>query len=71
MGYIPHLLVTKTHRPNEALILDRSTSEIGTNKRRLGDHALPTLLARLFASCDGLKHLFFTDSSNFPLKMLV
>jgi len=61
MGNI-RLLVTHSHGPNEALILDWPSSEIWPDERRLGNHPLPPLLLRLRTSLDDLEHLILSDS---------
>lgn len=58
------LLVTQTHWPDEALVLDRPARKVGPDERRLGNHALPALLVRLLARADGLEHLLLTDAAH-------
>jgi len=56
------LLVPQSHGPDEAFVLDGSPREIGPDKRRLGDHALPRLLGNLLARLDDLEQLLLTDT---------
>lgn len=49
-------LVSKTHGSNESLVLDGSSSEVWSNERWLGDHALPSYLK--ISSCS----VIFTES---------
>ena len=58
------LLVTETHGSDEALVLGVASSEVGSDKGRLGDHALPGLFLDLLSGLDNLEHLLFTDTSD-------
>ena len=55
-------LVAQAHGPDEALVLDWAAGEVGPDKGRLRDHALPRLLARLLARLDHLEHLLLADA---------
>jgi len=56
------LLISQTHGPNEALILDRSTREPWANKCRLSNHAFPALLRRLLSRLNHTEHLLLADT---------
>lgn len=58
------LLITETHRSNEALMLGVASSEVGSDKGRLGNHALPSLLLDLLTGLDNLEHLLLADTSD-------
>lgn len=56
------LLVTQTHGPDEALVLDGPPGELGPDKRWLCNHALPALLLRLCTRLDNLEHFILGDT---------
>ena len=56
------LLVTETHGPDEAFVLDGASGEIGPDECWLGDNALPALLVHLLARLDDLEELLFADT---------
>ena len=56
------LLVTQSHGPDEALVLDRSTREAWTDKSRLSDHPLPALLLRLLSRLDNGEHFLLGNT---------
>lgn len=58
------LFVSQTHRSDESFVLDRSTSEVWAHERRFGNHPLPALLRRFFASLYDLEHLLFTNTAD-------
>lgn len=56
------LLVTETHGPDEAFVLDWASGEIGSDECWLSDDALPALLVHLLARLDDLEKLLFADT---------
>ncbi|KAI6759013.1 hypothetical protein HG531_014009 [Fusarium graminearum] len=58
------LLVTETHGADEALVLGVASSEVGSDKGGLGDHALPGLLLDLLSGLDNLEHLLLADTAD-------
>lgn len=56
------LLVTQSHGPDEALVLDGSTREARTDEGRLGDHTLPALLLRLLSRLDNREHFLLGNT---------
>lgn len=58
------LLVSETHRTNKPLELGRPSREIGSDKSRLGNHALPGLLVDLLSRLDHLEHLLLSDTAH-------
>lgn len=46
------LLVTQTHRPDKAFVLDRTSGKVGPNEGWLGNDTLPPLLVSLLARLD-------------------
>ena len=57
-------LVTQTHGADETLIFGVTTGEVGSNKSRLGDHALPGTLLDLLAGRDDLEHFLLADTTD-------
>lgn len=56
------LFVSQTHGPDEPLVLDGASGEIGTDESGLGDHSLPALLGSLLSGLDDLEHLLLGDT---------
>lgn len=49
---------------NEPLVFDRTTSKVGADESRLGDHSLPALLCSLLSGLDDLEHLLLGNTSD-------
>lgn len=58
------LLVTQTHGTDETLKLGVATGEVGSDKGRFRNHALPSLLVCLLTGLDDLEHLLFADTAD-------